>query len=159
MKKLILSGLLLAFCYLLQAQKIKHFDSFLKLSDLSTRYVVVLEDNSIWWYTPGQAWLKSNTEGLPAKYDIKHFAAFSKPDGDTRYVAVLSDNSIWWYAPDQLWTKSSTIGLPAGYSIKHFNAFTKEEDTRYVAVLSDNSIWWYAPDQPWEKTLLEGLPK
>lgn len=159
MKKVLLLCLFLTISLCLNAQKIKHFESFLKLTDLSTRYVVVLEDNSIWWYAPGYAWEKSDTKGLPSNYQINHFEAYSKVDGSTRCVAVLEDNSIWWYAPGFAWEKSSTTGLPSGYKIKHFNAFTKSDGTRYTVVLEDNSIWWYAPNQPWEKSSMEGLPK
>ena len=49
----------------LNAQKIKLFESYLKLTDLSSRYVVVLEDNTIWWFAPGQPWAKSSMKGLP----------------------------------------------------------------------------------------------
>lgn len=160
MKKTTYTIFLVLLCFSLQAQKIKHFDTFLKLEDMTTRYVVVLEDNSIWWYVPDKPWKKSSITGLPENYDIKNFAAFSKIDGSTRYVAVLNDNSIWWFSAETgNWKKSSTEGLPSGYSIKHFKAFTKEEGTRYVVVLEDNSIYWYAPDQNWKKSSLDGLPK
>ena len=158
MKRLLLMMIIL-FNLNVSAQKIKHFDSFIKLSDMSTRYVAVLEDNTIWWYSPDQNWKKSNIDGLPDGFNIKHFSAYSKPDGTSRYVTVLSDNSIWWYAPETLkWTKSSVEGLPSGYSVKFFKAFLKEEGTRYVVVLEDNSIFWYAPDQIWKKSTMDGLP-
>jgi len=160
MKKLIPVFLLLIVCFSIQAQKIKHFESYLKLEDMTTRYVVVLEDNTIWWFVPDSPWKQSSTKGLPANYNIKHFAAFSKPDGTTRYEAVLGDNSIWWFAAETGdWGKVTTQGLPAGYNIKHFRAFTKEDGTRLVAVLSDNTIYWCAPEDPWKKSSLEGLPK
>ena len=94
------------------SQKIKLFESYLRLNDLSTRYVAVLEDNSIWWFAPGQPWEKSSVEGLPDQYTIKHISCYSKEDGKSRYVVVLEDNSIWWLAPGQPWKRSSTEGLP-----------------------------------------------
>ena len=141
------------------AQEIKHFESYLKLNDLSSRYVVVLEDNTIWWFAPGQPWKESSVAGLPNGYNIKHIAAYSKEDGSSRYVVVLDDNSIWWFAPGNNWEKSSVEGLPASYKIKSLQAYAKTDGTRYVVVLEDNSIWWFAPGQPWKKSSLAGLPK
>jgi hypothetical protein len=159
MKKIVLLLFLVLFCLTLQAQKIKLFDSYLKLSDLTSRYIVVLEDNSIWWYIPGDTWKNADTKGLPENYDIKYFSAYSKTDGQTNYVVVLSDNSIWWFTRDKPWKKSSTQGLPAGYVVKGLNAYAKDDGTRFTVVLSDNSIWWCAPPEDWQVTTLEGLPK
>ena len=134
---------------------IKILQAYTKNGD--TRYVVVLSDNSIWWYMPNHAWQSSSLEGLPAHLDIVQLAAYTKADHSTRYVVVLSDNSIWWYMPDHAWQPSSVEGLPPNYVIKQFDVYLKNGDTRYVVVLSDNSIWWYMPNRVWEQSSMEGL--
>ncbi len=117
--------LLLAGIVNINAQKIKLFSSYEKNVDNGTRYVVVLSDNSIWWFMPGSAWTKSSTDGLPAG-NIKHFSAYEKNESNgTRYVAVMDDNSIWWFIPNSTWKKSATDGLPAGYNIIQFQAYEK----------------------------------
>jgi hypothetical protein len=159
MKKIIYLFLFVLLSTNLHAQNIKLFESYLRLNDMATRYVVVLKNNSIWWFAPGQAWKKSSAEGLPAGYNVKLISAYSKSDGDSRYVVVLENNSIWWFAPGQAWKKSSNEGLPSQHKIKEFNAYSKLDGTRYVALLEDNSIWWFAPGQPWKKSTTEGLPQ
>ncbi len=159
MKKIILFYWLIFGSLQVNAQEIKLLDSYLRGNDLASRYVVVMEDNSIWWFAPGQAWQESSVEGLPSGYDIKFLACYSHKDGSTRYTVVLADNSIWWFAPEQMWEKSTVDGLPSGYSIKDFNAYSKSEGTRYVALLGDNSIWWFAPGQAWQQSSGKGLPK
>ena len=157
--KTILTLLFALFTIGLNAQDIKHMEAYLRGNDLATRYVVVLEDNTIWWFAPGQDWEKSSTSGLPSGYDVKHIAAYSYDDGSTRYAVVLSDNTIWWFAPGQDWKESSVDGLPSGYKVKSFEAYAKENSSRYVVVLDDDSIWWFAPGQPWKKSHMGGLPK
>jgi hypothetical protein len=159
MKKLILIVCILSSGLQLTAQDIKLLDAYLRGNDQATRYVAVMNDNTIWWFAPGQAWQKSSTEGLPSAYEVKFLSCYSHKDGSTRYTIVLSDNSIWWFAPGQTWEKSSVDGLPSGYSIKDFNAYSKAEGTRYVALLGDNTIWWFAPGQTWQKSSIEGLGK
>jgi hypothetical protein len=159
MKKTVLVILSLILSSVVFSQKIKLFESYLRLNDLSTRYVVVLEDNSIWWFAPEQPWEKSSVKGLPNEYKIKQISCYSKEDGESRYVVVLEDNSIWWLAPGQPWEKSSVEGLPNQYKIKQLEAYSKTDGTRYVVVLEDNSIWWLAPGQPWKKSSTDGLPE
>lgn len=157
MKKLLFTFLLSLLFMVIKAQEIKHFEAYLKLSDMGTRYVAVLEDNTIWWFSPENGWAESSSAGLPQGYNIKHFKAYSKEDGSSRYVAVLSDNTIWWFSPNNNWSKSSTTGLPANYKIKEFEAYTKADGTRYVAVLEDNSVYWFSPNNGWTKSSMEGL--
>lgn len=157
MKKILLA-IILAFVFIgLNAQSFKHFEAYLKLSDLGTRYAAVMEDNTIWWFSPNNGWAKSSSVGLPDGYEIEHFAAYSKEDGSSRYVAVLSDNSIWWFSPNNNWSKSSTEGLPANYKIKDFEAYSKADGTRYVAVLEDNTVYWFSPNNGWTKSSMQGL--
>lgn len=158
MKKLLSALFFVLLSNVILAQEIKHFESYLKLDDLSTRYVAVLDDNSIWWFAPGQPWKKSSVDGLPSGFDIAHISAYAKEDGSSRYVIALKDNSIWWFAPGQPWKKSSTKGLPSS-KIKRLEAYAKTDGTRYVVVLEDNSIWWFAPGQSWKKSSMDGLPK
>lgn len=61
MRKFVLLALFFLTSFQLAAQEIKLLDSYLRGNDLSTRYVAVLEDNSIWWFAPGQEWQKSST--------------------------------------------------------------------------------------------------
>lgn len=159
MRKVLFLALFVCVSLRITAQDIKHFQAYLKLDDMSTRYVAVLADNTIWWFSANNNWSKSSSDGLPSGYSIKHFAAYSKEDGSSRYVAVLADNSIWWYAPGNPWQQSSLQGLPTGSIIKHFSAYSKSDGTRYVAVLNDNSVWWFSPDNNWTKSSLEGLGK
>ncbi len=157
MKKLIFILLFALTSWSATAQSVKLFDSYLRAGDLETRYVVVLSDNSIWWFAPGYDWKKSSKAGLPDK-SIKLISCYSHTDASTRYVVVLDDNSIWWFAPGSEWKKSSTSGLPSGYSIAHFKAYTKTDGTRYTAVLNDGSIWWFTPSSSWKKSSMTGLP-
>ena len=157
MKKLLFIVLIALTSWSVKAQDIKLFDSYLRAGDLETRYVVVLTDNTIWWFAPGYDWEKSSKAGLPDK-SIKLISCYSHTDATTRYVVVLSDNSIWWYAPGTDWKKSSSKGLPAGFDIVHFKAYSKSDGTRYTAVLKDGSIWWFAPGNLWKKSSIAGLP-
>ena len=137
---------------------IKFLSTYMRLEDNDTRYVVVLDDDSIWWFAPGYPWQPSTAEGLPLGYKIAHFKAYSRsPEDGTRYVAVLEDGTRW-FAPNHIWEASSTQGLPAGYKIKHFEAYMKPEGTRYVVLLEDNSLWWYTPGKPWQSSPMDGLP-
>lgn len=159
MKKSFLVLLVLLLHTAVFSQDIKLFESYLRLNDLSSRYVVVLEDNSIWWFAPEEPWKKSSVDGLPENYSIKHISCYSKEDGESRYVVALEDNSIWWFAPGQPWKRSSVEGLPEQFKINKLKAYSKVSGTRYVVVLEDNSIWWFAPGQPWKKSSVDGLPK
>lgn len=158
MKKLLIIALFTLTSLSASAQTIKLFDSYLRAGDAETRYVVVLTDNTIWWFAPGFEWEKSSKAGLPDK-SIKLISCYSHKDGSTRYVVVLSDDSIWWYAPGSDWTKSSSSGLPSGHEIIHFEAYSKADGTRYTAVLKDGSVWWFAPGNPWAKSSMSGLPE
>ena len=92
--------------------KIKILSSYARLEDNDSRYVAVLQDNSIWWFAPGYPWQPSTTEGLPEGYNIDHLVAYSRSNKDgTRYVAVLHDGSIWWFAPGYPWQQSSVEGM------------------------------------------------
>ena len=114
MKKtlIILIGLLILVTINADAQKIKLFTSYEKNIENGSRYVVVLSDNTIWWYAPGAEWKQNLKDGLPAG-NIKFLSAFEKNIEDgTRYVVVMADLSIWWYAPNQAWKKTALDGLP-----------------------------------------------
>ncbi len=158
MRKLVLGLLILFLCSNLSAgsKDINLFDVYTKPNG-DTRYIVVLKDNSIHWFSPRQGWTKSSSKGLPDQ-DIKLISSYTRGK-DTRYVTVLSDNSIYWFSPKQGWKKSSAKGLPGGYDIKSIKGYSKRNgDTRYAAVLSDNSIYWFSPRQGWTKSSSKGLP-
>ncbi len=138
-------------------QAIRLLTSYAK-SDGSTRYVAVLEDNTMWWYMPGHPWQPSSMVGLPANKQIVQISAYLRK-GDTRYVVVLDDQTIWWFMPNHQWQRSPLDGLPADYTIRQFNVYLKNGDTRYVALLGDNSIWWYAPGHTWQNSTLDGMPE
>ena len=136
---------------------IKLFSSYTKANN-STRYIAVLEDNTIWWYMPGKPWQASPMEGLPANIEITQIVGYAKGN-DTRYVVLLADNTIWWYRPNAPWQLSPMEGLPENSKIKHLNVYLKQGyQTRYVVVLEDNTIWWYMPNSPWQSSPIEGLP-
>jgi hypothetical protein len=158
MKKIIVLLFVLS-GYVSTAQKIKLIDSYLKLDDMTTRYVAVLSDNSIWWFMPDQPWKESTTDGLPKNAVIKLLSAYSKMDGSSRYICVLEDNTIWWFIPGESWKKSSVDGLPAGYDILSFEAYDKADGSRYMALLKDNSIWWFSVEKGWNKSSTTGLPE
>lgn len=62
----------------LPAGNIKHFSAYEKNESNGTRYVAVMDDNSIWWFIPNSTWKKSATDGLPAGYNIIQFQAYEK---------------------------------------------------------------------------------
>jgi hypothetical protein len=167
MKKHLLLGLCLALTMVVSAQKIKHFEAYVTAgsglgiygaASIQTRYVAVMEDNSIYWFSKEQKWDKTPTTGLPAGYDVIAMDAYSKEDGG-RLVIVLADGSIWWYSTSGGWKAVTKEGLPAGKTVIELSSYVKMDGTRYVAVLDDNSIFWSANGKPWEKVPLEGLPK
>ncbi len=149
---------------ILSAQKIKHFESYATAanmgiySNVQTRYVAVMEDNSIYWFSKENTWAKTSTEGLPSGYDIIAMDAYAKEDGG-RLVIVLADGTMWWYSTSGGWKTVTTVGLPAGKTVVKLSSYVKMDGTRYVVVLDDNSIFWSANGKPWEKVPLEGLPK
>jgi hypothetical protein len=163
MKKLLLLVCLVVMTTLGHAQKIKHFASYVKWAtglaamNPETRYVAVLDDNSIYWFDT-KVWQKTATAGLPANYDVTHVTAFSKEDGG-RLVIVLGDNSIWWSSGKE-WKPLVLEGLPKGKTITSIDSYVKMDGSRIVVTLADNSIWAYiANAKSWIAVPLDGLPK
>lgn len=168
MKKCIcIALLLLSFGSPLLSQRIKLFEAFttfpkaMALPD--TRYAVVLEDNSVYWFSKEKNWQKVESTGLPAGYNVTEMDAYSKQDGG-RIVVVLDDQSIWWYSAAKHWQKLNQPGLPAGKRVVCLSSYTKMDSyaktdaTRLVVVLDDNSMWWMADEKPWEQVPSVGLP-
>lgn len=84
-----------------------------------TRMIILLGDNSIWWYDGGKDWEQIEASGLPAGKKIKDVAVYVKGQGaalmeSMRMVAVMEDNSMFWFAPKKAWEPLENKGLPVG---------------------------------------------
>jgi len=131
-----------------------------------TRFVALLEDNTMWWYAVNKEWETVPSEGLPSKYVVTGFGTYQKSammGTDTRYVITLADNSLWW-TDGKKWKALESSGLPAGAVFKKFTAYMKvgalNIEGRLIAVLSDESIWWLpSSGKNWKKLDVAGLPK
>ena len=142
-------------------QNVKLLATYVKPVNGETRFVTVLSDNTIWWADPALVqWNKVATNNLPAKFEIKRFAAYVKPSGDTRYAVVLADNSIWWADPaDGNWNNVAATNLPAKVNLRDFSAYVKSNgETRFAVVLDNNTMWWADPGQGnWNEVSLKTM--
>lgn len=166
MKKTLLLFVFSAFVFnFTKAQQIIDVQAYSKLE--GSRFVALLSDQTIWWFSEKDGWQKIPTTGLPEGTGIKFFNAYVKFAGsnkNTRLVAVLQDNTMWWYVEGKSWEKVSGEGLPKNSSIKIFRPYVKfsgmgSMDTRFVVVLEDNSIYWFVANQDWKQVPTDGLPK
>lgn len=164
-KKLSISIFLLFICSLLaNAQSIKSIQAYYKMD--GTRYISLLSDNTLWWFSSGKQWQQIPQKNLPLQ-PIKFLDAFVRigfGDNETRVVTVLEDNSIWWYADGEDWNQVNTTTLPKESSIKEFKSYLKPgamgiSESRLIVVLNDNSIWWYALGKKWEQVSAKGMPE
>lgn len=148
---------------------IKIFKPYIKygmMGSADTRFVTVLEDNSVYWYNKSDAWQKVENSGLPANAAIRFLSTYQKigmGGAETRYIAVLTDNSIWWYVDGKPWQLLKTSGLPKDAQLAQFEAYMKSTmgmgDGRLLTVLNDQSIWWFAVSgKEWTSLESAGLP-
>lgn len=158
MKTVSITLLIFLLSFYSQAQNIRFIDSFSHHTDGSTRYVIVLENEEMYWRAPGQSWKQVTKEGLPSG-TIDNFSTHSKPDG-TRYIVTINGNRIFWRAAGESWNEVSNDGLPAGFKIVNLASHVKlGGETRYVIVLSTGDFFWKAPGQGWLPVPTDGLPK
>ena len=157
--------------------KIKFFKPYVKSSGMGamdTRFIAVLDNNTMWWYALEQPWKQVSSAGLPANYVVTGIGTYQKVammGTETRYLITLSDNTIWWYADGKKWQQLEGEGLPANASFKKFTAYLKISEAafinaaagwegRLVGVLADESVWWFAANgKTWKKLDMNGLPK
>lgn len=148
-------------------KNIRDFKAYAKTGSLGssqTRFVAVLDDNSIWWFAPGEEWESVSLKDLPQGKQIRFLRTYQKAGTmgtDTRYVVQLDDNMLWWF-DGKKWHELETKGMPAGKPFKQFEIFSKNnsqnmmmsQQGRMIAVLEDQSIWWLATndrDKDWER--------
>ncbi len=163
-KYLLILTVLFCLAFTSGAQSIQDVQAYAKLD--GSRFVALLSDQTIWWYTENNGWQKVSAQGLPQGNNIKFFSSYMKyglGSKNTRLVAVLDDNSIWWFSEGGNWEKVVSTGLPRGKTIKIFRPYVKisgmgGSETRYVAILDDNSIWWFANVEEWKSVSDTGLP-
>ena len=105
MKTVSITLLIFLLSFYSQAQNIRFIDSFSHHTDGSTRYVIVLENEEMYWRAPGQSWKQVTKEGLPSG-TIDNFSTHSKPDG-TRYIVTINGNRIFWRAAGESWNEVS----------------------------------------------------
>src|SRR6266478_6134822 len=120
MRKITVIALLLFASFVSNSQTIDDVQAYYKLG--GTRFLSLLSDHSLWWYSESTNWQKVSMKGLPES-PVKFLDVYLKMSvgsADTRLVAVLQDNSIWWYADGASWEKVSTSGLPSTSPIKIF---------------------------------------
>jgi hypothetical protein len=162
------------------AQKsIRYFRAYVKnsgIANIETRFLAVMDDNSMYWFAPNSPWKSVTSEGLPANYVVTGVGTYQKRGlmstaTETRYVITLADGSLWWYGGGKKWQKVDAEGLPANANFKDFTAYMKISgdiyitgygtfDGRLIGVLSDESIWWFATNgKTWKKLETTGLPK
>lgn len=147
---------------------IKPYVKYTGIYQILSRFVVVLKDNSMFWFDGEKNWEKIDSEGLPNQNSISFINSYQKLgmlETQTRYIVTLSDNSIWWYAVDnKKWLKFETNGLPEGKKFKNFDAYMKfnlfTTEGRLICVLDDNTIWWMAvSSKTWQQLDTALLPK
>ncbi len=132
---------------------IRTYQKYSMMGSSDTRYVVLMSDNSIWWFSAkAKKWKEFSGDDLPNDKPIRLLEVYSKsnqmtmPEG--RLIAVLSDESIWWgSAKNEYWEQVNTDDLPENYKIKSIKVYQKmssiKASTRLLVLLEDNSIWWY----------------
>ena len=154
--------------FLIQSASAQHIQDVQAYSKTDgSRFVALLSDQTIWWYTEQTGWQKVPTTGLPANSAIKYFNSYVKltlSAKNTRLVVVLKDNSMWWYADGDKWERIPDTGLPRNASVKIFRPYVKfgsmgGVDTRFLLILDDNTMWWYANEESWKPVATQGLPR
>jgi hypothetical protein len=161
-----------------QNAPIKFFKPYVKggsMGSMDTRFIAILDNNTMWWYSLGDPWKQVSTSGLPVNYVVTGIGTYQKVGmmgTETRYVITLADNTVWWYADGKKWQQLESEGLPANASFKKFTVYLKISEAaliinpavgwegRLVGVLDDESIWWFAATgKTWKKLETNGLPK
>jgi hypothetical protein len=157
---------------------IKFFKPYVKgssMGSMDTRFIAVLDNNTMWWYSLGDPWKEVSAKGLPDNYVVTGIGTYQKMGmmgTETRYVITLADNTVWWYADGKKWQQLENEGLPANAKFKNFTVYLKINEAaivlnpalgwegRLVGVLDDESIWWFAASgKTWRKMETNGLPK
>lgn len=152
---------------------IKDFKSYVKIGSMGStesRIILVLEDNTIWWYALGKKWGKVAANGMPENSSIKFLRTYQKigmMSSETRFVAVLNDNSVWWFAEGNKWKQVEKPNLPSDKNIEQFEIYMKNasalsnvQEGRLITLLEDQSIFWIAAnDKSWRQLEHKGLPQ
>lgn len=154
-------------------RSIKDFKSYLKIANIGSGealLMVVLDDNSIWWYAQGKKWKQVRAKGMPENAEIKFLRTYQKTGmmgNETRFVVVLNDNSLWWFADGNNWKAIDKKEFPTNATINQFEIYMKMQyalsfvqiEGRLITVTDNQTIHWKgAGDKEWQFLAHKGLP-